>query len=40
MEGEQFNIIGRKVIHYSKKYKTPHFQPHIFDIKAINRPYW
>ena len=40
MEGEKINILGRSIIHYPKRIKSPHFQPRIPDLRAINRRYW
>jgi hypothetical protein len=40
MEGEKINILGRTVIHYEKRIKSPNFEPHITDLRAINRRYW
>ena len=40
MEGEEFNIFGRKYIHYEKRIKSPHFQPRIPYLRATYRRYW
>jgi hypothetical protein len=40
MEGEKIKIFGRTHMHYEERIKSPHFQPRIPDLRAINRRYW
>ena len=40
MEGESYKLFGKKYTHYSKRIKSPFFQPTLIELKASKRRYW